>query len=189
MMKVCWRNGALSVGVVALLLAMCAGQASVRTHKEITFGNGGLVKGPRTVENVKENMERMLPRLYYLFAEARGPDSSMEGTVHVRMEIDGNGRAGYVGIHATTLDREGFEDLLVAAIAESRFDEWTQGRGVTEIVYPIYFTDARADEAPKSRDRRIWEQRRKLMRKQRDEDSAAALEPAMDEWERYESGE
>jgi len=174
-----------SVVWVALLVA-CAGRASTAGYEEVRFGNGGLVKGPRTVENVKKNIERMLPRFYYLYAEARGPDSSMEGTVHVRMEIDAKGRPGYVGVHATTLDREGFEDLLIAAIAQSTFDEWTEGRGITEIIYPIHFTSEQASEAPKSRERRVWEERRKLEREQTEGDTAAQQEPATDEWQRYE---
>jgi hypothetical protein len=134
------------------------------------------------VENVKANMGRIIPRIYYLYSEALGPDSSLEGTVHLRIEIDAKGRHGYVGVHATTLHNEELEDLILAAIMESTFDECKEGRGITEIIYPVVLNKAAAAAAPKSRSRRVFEQRQELLRQS---GKGKKKEEEPDEWDRW----
>lgn len=165
------------------VLLACASSRPPGGYPEVAFGEGGMVKGPRSVENVQANMERFLPRLYYLYAEARGPDTSLHGTVFLRMEVDRKGQFTYVGVHSSTLQNEEFEDLLVAGLLEGAFDEWTEGRDNTDIIYPIAFTAEVAESAPKSRRRRVFEEKRR--REQQAGDEPLPQAPT-EEWETYE---
>jgi len=177
-----WIRGLTAAATCALLAAGCGGSTTKSGYAEVTFENGGMVRGPRTVENVKANMQRIMPRIYYLYSEALGPDSSLEGTVHLRMEIDAKGRPGFLGIHASTLNNEELEDLILAAIMESTFDQCKEGRGFTEIIYPVVLNKAAAAAAPKSRSRRVFEQRQEMLRKS---GKAKQAEEEKDEWDRW----
>ncbi|MBD3240781.1 MAG: hypothetical protein GF331_09370 [Chitinivibrionales bacterium] len=165
------------------MLLGCASSKPPGGYPEVAFGEGGLVKGPRTVANVKVNMERFLPRLYYLYAEARGPDTSLHGTVFLRMEVNQEGQFAYVGVHSSTMRNEEFEDLLVAGLLEGSFDEWADSRDNTDIIYPIPFTPEHADSAPKSRRRRVFEEKRRREQEQREE--PPPQKPSED-WNTYE---
>ncbi len=178
------RNAAIwfcSVIGFTVLLG-CASSRPPGGYPDVTFGEGGIVRGPRSVENVKANMERFLPRLYYLFAEARGPDTSLHGTVYLRMEVDRKGQFAYVGVHSSTMNNEQFEDLLAAGLLEGSFDEWTEGRDNTDIIYPISFTADVAESAPKSRRRRVFEEKRKRTLKADEEPPA---QTPTEDWETY----
>lgn len=165
--------------VTAALLGCAGSKAGV--YQDHPFGEGGLVRGPRTIENVKTNMVRIMPRLLYLYAEALGPDSSLQGIVHVRMDILPDGETGYVGVHSSTMQSETFEDLLVAALMESRFDEWQDSRDKTEVIYPVEFMPEDARGAPKSRRRRVYEEQLKR-REDMGQDTTAKQAPA-GEWD------
>lgn len=164
--------------LVALLAVSCGGSASQSQYPEVSLGDGGMKKGPRSVENIRENVARLLPRLMYLYAEALGPDSTLRGTVLFRIEVDTKGKPGYVGVHQSTLKHEDLEDLMLAALVESRFDIWDAGKGLTEVIFAVEFTPEAALAAPKSRARRQFEQQQQLKKKLGGQPSAE--EP--DEW-------
>ncbi len=141
-------------------------------------------RGPRSVENVKANIAKLLPRIYYLYSEALGPDSTLAGTVTIRMEVDRKGKPGFVDVHQSTLDNEELHDLILAALVESMFDEWKDGREITEIIFPIVLTPDKASDAPKSRARRVFEEQQKRRAELKPQQPAPEEEP-VDEWEQY----
>jgi len=172
---------ALAIAVVGVFVASAA--AAAKDYDEVKFDSTGMKKGPRSVENVKANIERLLPRILYLYSEALGPDSTLAGTVLIRMEVDRKGKPGYVDVHESTIQSEELLDLILAALVESMFDEWKDGREKTEILYPIELTPDKAAVAPKSRARRVFEEQQK--RKTETQPAKPAEEEEPDEWEQY----
>ena len=169
------------IRIFAALFVMglsCAGRAGSR--EEVFFDSTAMKKGPRSVENIRNNIELILPRIYYLYSEALGPDSTLAGVLTIRMEVDRRGKPGFVDVHESTLDNETLHNLILAGLVESRFDQWKNGRGLTEILFPLVLTPDKASDAPKSRARRVFEERQKIKAPTR---SDAGEADTTDEWQ------
>jgi hypothetical protein len=154
-------NGFFIGGACFLLLAFPAG---AKNYPEVPFGNGGMLRGSRTLENVQANIRRIMPRIYYLYAQSNAGLKLREGDVHMWIVIDRGGKAAYVNVFKTTLNDEVFEDLLEATFSDFRFDEWKKGREKTEIIYPLEFRKQDALDAPRSRARQAWDKERGMKR-------------------------
>jgi hypothetical protein len=171
-----------SLKTLLLVAALFAGATAGGSYEEETFDNGWVKKGPRSTENIKQNVTRILPRIYYLYAEALGPDTSLKGTVTIRMEVDRKGKVGFVDVHESTLKKEELHDLILAALVESLFDECKEGREITEMIFPIVLTPDKAGDAPKSRARRVFEEQQKRKAELDAQDTTSRQEESVDEW-------
>jgi hypothetical protein len=155
-------------------------------YTEESFGDGGMKKGPRTVTNIVGNMNIVMPRLHYLYSEARVREPALEGTVHMLMDVDWKGHITYVSVFKTTLNDEIFEDVLEATLIDHSFTKWRRGKKRTEIIYPLEFRAEHATNAPRSRSRKAFEQERQaasLEDEQRKIDEADKAERAQRESE------
>jgi hypothetical protein len=147
-----------------VLMLLSAGLA--KTFPEEKFGDGGMKKGPRSLENIENNVNLILPRIYYLYSQSFSGQHGNEGIVKVWFEVNADGKIRYVSIFKTTLKDEVFEDLIEATMIETTFDRWKKGNHKTEAIYPLSFTKADAAAAPRSRERRKWEERQKELHAQ-----------------------
>jgi hypothetical protein len=152
---------------VSVLVSWCAvvlaSTGSAKTYPEEKFGDGGMKKGPRTIENIESNVNLILPRIYYLYSQSYSGQHGNEGIVQAWFEVNADGKIRYASIFKTTLKDEVFEDLIEATLIETTFDKWKQGNHKTEIIYPLSFTKADAAAAPRSRERRKWEEQQKIL--------------------------
>jgi hypothetical protein len=147
----------------AIFFLICLGfftVSSAKKYPEEHFGAEGMKKGPRTLENIQANINRIMPRIYYLYAQSRPGLNLEEGAVLMWLIVDSNGKMTYVNVFKATLNDEIFSDLLEATLSEFTFDKWTKGREKTEIIYPMEFRRDNALNAPRSRARREWDRQR-----------------------------
>lgn len=168
------------LGIMSLLcltstLPYCAGAKAQRgaARKEVSLPDGGMKKGPRSVENVIRNMEMIVPRLRYLYAEMQVGKPELAGTVQMLLDVDWKGNVTYVSVWKSTMNDLTFEDLMEATLINHRFDVWREGKQKTEIIYPIEFRKEHATAAPRSRSRKKWE-------RERERKAAEAAEAAKD---------
>jgi hypothetical protein len=150
---------AAMLAVLMCFLAPPTLAKDTRDYPEDSLANGGMKQGPRSVANIDSNMARMLPRMYYRYSEARGPKSSLAGTMQLRFRVDRKGTITSGDVHQSTFKDETFEDLIAAILLQSTFDEWKDGKAETEIIYTVEFTKDKADSAPRSRSRKLYEKR------------------------------
>jgi len=151
----------------AVILMVCCGLSSVSAAKkypEEHFNVEGLKKGPRSLENIQETMNLIMPRLYYLYAQSQAGMSLREGIILMWLVVDRKGMVTYVGVHESTVNDEIFEDVLEATLADVKFSKWKKGKEKTEIIYPLEFRKENSLAAPKSRARKVWDRKKQAQR-------------------------
>jgi hypothetical protein len=160
----------------------CAAARAQReaAREEVALPDGGMKKGPRSVQNVVTNMETIVPRLRYLYAEMRVGKPELEGTIHMMLDVDWKGNVTYVSVWKSTMKNLTFEDLLEATLSNHRFDVWREGKEKTEIIYPIEFRKKHAESAPRSRSRRKWERERARKATEAEKDTTGKTDTAGD---------
>ncbi len=102
--------------------------------------NGGEVNGPRSVENVEKNIALLLPRMQHFYKKYLKTNPELQGTIELIMDIDADGTVNYVNLAKSSLKHPEFEEEVLTAFSIHVFDEWTQGRDKTEVIYPLTFT-------------------------------------------------
>ena len=102
--------------------------------------NGGEVNGPRSVENIEENIQMLVPRFEYFYKKRLRINPDLKGTMEFVIDIDANGDVFYSSIGKSTTNDPDFDDEILHAISLHKFGKWTGGKGKTEVIYPYSFS-------------------------------------------------
>lgn len=102
--------------------------------------NGGEVNGPRSVENIEKSMTLLMPRLLHFYNKRLKSNPDLKGTLELILDINADGTVNYVNLSKSTLKDPEFEEEVLTAFSIHTFGEWTQGKGKTEVIYPLIFT-------------------------------------------------
>ena len=134
------RSGYLvTVGFLALLfIVSCAGVQDRTLFKKLP--NGGEVNGPRSVENIEKNLQVLKPRLEFFYSKRIKRNPDLQGVIEFIFDVDSKGNVTFASIGKATTRDPDFNDEVLAALSNHKFDEWTQGRDKTEVIYPYTFS-------------------------------------------------
>jgi hypothetical protein len=147
--------------LICAISLSCALEGGPGRFAEEPFGNNGMKKGPRTLENIHANMNLIKPRLYYLYSQQLPRKPELAGTILLYMDVESNGAISNVSVHQSSMNDPLFEDLLEGVLSETKFDVWKKGKEKTVIMYPVEFKKENADAAPRSHARKNWEKEQK----------------------------
>lgn len=100
---------------------------------------GAEVNGPRPVENIVKHMNQLAPRFNFLVKKYRKIDPELAGMIELIIDVDKNGTAFFVDIGKNTIKNPEFEDELLHAVSNHKFEKIKKGRKKTEVIYPLYF--------------------------------------------------
>ena len=141
----------VSVAVACCLCAFSCNNKTVSTSSSQLkkLPNGGEVSGPRSVENIEQQIGMLVPRLQYFYQKELKENPSLGGTIELIFEVDADGSVMYVNMGKSTLKAPVFEDEILTALSNHTFGAWKQGKDKTYVVYPMTFTPEKKEETAK----------------------------------------
>ncbi len=131
-------------GYIFLISCSNAGKAGMTVNKKMT--NGGEINGPRSIENIEENMKILEPRLLFFYEKQLKKNPELKGSIEFIFDIDEKGYVISAGIGKHTTDDPEFETKILQAISNHSFGKWNEGKGNTEVIYPLTFATEKAVE-------------------------------------------
>lgn len=141
-MRNLFKLSLLLIAIISCVLILSCGGDTVKkgegNFKKLP--NGGEVNGPRSIENIEENIEMLVPRFEYFYKKRLRINPDLKGTMEFVIDIDANGDVIYSSIGKATTNDPDFDDEILHAISLHKFGQWTQGRGKTEVIYPFTFS-------------------------------------------------
>ncbi len=139
MLKCCW---CVFLGCIIVFSLISCGGKSGTASRAMTkkLPNGGMVDGPRSIENVEKNFALLMPRLAYFYASSQKENPAMQGMIELLCNVDAKGTVTYVNMGKSTVKDPVCIEEILTALSNHQFDAWDEGKGETVIVYPILFT-------------------------------------------------
>jgi len=119
-------------------MVSCAGIQEGSLFKKLP--NGGEVNGPRSAENVEKNLQVLKPRLEFFYSKRIKRNPELQGIIEFIFDVDSKGNVTYASIGKSSTRDPDFNDEVLTALSNHKFDEWTQGRDKTEVIYPYTFS-------------------------------------------------
>lgn len=150
-MKNLYKVSLLLITIISFFLILSCGGATVKRGEDYIkkLPNGGEVNGPRSIENIEENIQMLVPRFNHFFKKRLRINPDLKGTIEFILDIDADGEVIYSSIGKSTTNDPDFDDEILHAISLHKFGEWTQGRGKTEVLYPYTFSQEEIEPAQK----------------------------------------
>lgn len=138
----------VTVAVACCLCSFSCNKKTVATGSSQIkkLSNGGEVTGPRSVENIEQQIGMLVPRLQYFYQKELKENPSLEGTIELIFEVDANGSVMYVNMGKSTLKSPLFEEAILTALSNHTFGAWREGKDRTYVVYPMTFIPEKREE-------------------------------------------
>jgi hypothetical protein len=136
------RNAMLVLVPAMLALLPLSGCSLLRPHGPTAWQVEGtddpaMKLGPRSVENIENNIQRIRPRIDYFYESRIMPLSNRVDKVVVRLRIDRDGYVTSAAVSYSSINNREFEELIVKIITNHAFDTWDRGEEQTLVEYPF----------------------------------------------------